>query len=406
MSELFPRHFSRIPLEAGEFVFHLGDPGDAVYLIESGSCEVLLPAGSGHTRIATLAENDLFGEVALLDGRPRTASVRAVKPTLLMRIDSAYVRGLLQDADPLIRYLLQLVLARFRSGRTAQSDASFDPDGVERRRSLPDTPLRLALQGIVLARDLEEAIASGHLALHYQPIVELSSGAVAGFEALLRWNQPAHGLILPDRFIPHAERTGTIRYISQWVLNRALEEWPRLEALCKPSGPHPGFVSINLSAPELADPGIVDAIGVQLRRCNVAPAHLRIEMTETTMVSDPGRVGRVIERLRSEGVGVSLDDFGTGHAGLSTLQALPVSCLKIDRAFVAQLGAAERSLQIVKSAIELARPLGLSTVAEGVEDGATAQRLHELGCTYAQGYHYARPLPIDELAAWAAARSA
>jgi EAL domain-containing protein (putative c-di-GMP-specific phosphodiesterase class I) len=219
-------------------------------------------------------------------------------------------------------------------------------------------PVPTVLVRIECAHDLEEAFARGHLSLHYPPIVQLATGGVAGFEGLIRWHHPAKGPIPHDRFIPGAERSGAIRRISHWVLNRALDDWPRLAALCAAAAPEPGFVSINLSAPELADAGVGDTIGAGLRQRGIAAAHLRIEMTETTMVSDPERVGRVIECLRDAGVGVSLDEFGTGHAGLSTLQALPVSCLKIDRAFVARLGAARRSLQIVKSALELAQPPG------------------------------------------------
>jgi EAL domain-containing protein (putative c-di-GMP-specific phosphodiesterase class I)/CRP-like cAMP-binding protein len=403
------RDFARLELAAGQTVFVVGDPGDAVYLVESGECEILVPdATQGLRRIDVAGPEYLFGEVALLDGGPRTATVRALVPTALVRIERAHVQTLLAGADPLLSHLLHLLIERFRSERAARLQAAAGARaGTGPAPTVPaEKTSHRALQALALAHDLEEAVTQGHLALHYQPIVHLASGGVAGFEGLIRWHHPEHGSIPPDRFIPAAERTGAIRHISHWVLNRALDDWPRLAALCVAAASEPGFVSINLSAPELADHGVVDTIGTSLRVRGIAPAHLRIEMTETTMVSDPERVGGVIECLRSAGIGVSLDDFGTGHAGLSTLQALPVSCLKIDRAFVARLGQAGRSLQIVKSALELARPLGLSTVAEGIEDGATARRLQELGCTYGQGYHYARPLPIDELAAWAASRSA
>lgn len=402
------RDFARVDVGTGQTVFQVGDPGDAVYLVESGECEILVPDAGGLRRVDVARQNQLFGEIALLDGGPRTATVRALVPTVLVRIERAHVQALLAGADPLLRHLLQLLLERFRSERAARMQVSAGVRAAAGAAvaALAGPTAHEAVQALALAHDLEEAVALGQLSLHYQPIVHLATGDLAGFEALIRWHHPTRGPIPPDRFIPGAERSGAIRQVSHWVLNRALDDWPRLAMLCDGAAQEPGFVSINLSASELVDPGMVSTVGASLRHRGIAPAHLRIEMTETTMIADPTGVGRVIEGLRGVGVGVSLDDFGTGHSGLSILQVLPVSCLKIDRAFVAQLGAAERSLQIVKSAIDLARPLGLSTVAEGIEDGATAQRLRELGCTYGQGYHYARPLPIDELAAWAAARSA
>lgn len=401
------RDFARVELGAGQTVFEVGDPGDAVYLVESGECEILLPVAGGLQRVETARRNQLFGEIALLDGGPRTATVRALVPTMLVRIERAHVQALLADADPLLRHLLHLLLERFRSERAARVPASVGDRAAAGAAvaALAGPTAHEAVRALALAHDLEEAVALDHLSLHYQPIVHLATGGVAGFEALIRWRHPTQGPIPPDRFIPGAERSGAIRRISHWVLNRALDDWPRLAALCAAAGPEPGFVSINLSATELADAGVVDTIAAGLRQRGIAAAHLRIEMTETTVVANPERVGRVIERLRDAGVGVSLDDFGTGHAGLSTLQALPVSCMKIDRAFIARLSATGRSQQIVRSALELARPLGLSTVAEGIEDAVTAQRLHELGCTYGQGFFYARPLPIDALAAWAAGRS-
>jgi EAL domain-containing protein (putative c-di-GMP-specific phosphodiesterase class I) len=388
--------FSREVLAAGEVVFQIGDTGDSAYVIESGCVEVLMGIAPTQQRVAVLAQGAMFGEVALLDHQARTATVRTLLPTTLVRIDRTHVEELLLRADPVIQYLLRLLLERFRSSSTK---AEFSPSPLvgPAPPSPPEDLHAAAVRTLSLAHDLSDAITHDQLDLFYQPIVRLADGSLAGYEALVRWRHPLLGMVQPDEFIPLAEKTGLVHRIGQWVLQRATADWPALRLTCAASAGARPFVSINLSAPELCSAGIVDAVERCVRNAAMDPQELRIELTETVIISSLEKVSASIASLRSMGVGIALDDFGTGYAGLDYLQTLPFTTIKIDRAFVAHMHAAERSFQIIKSALALARQLGISAVAEGIEDAPTGALLSGMGCEFGQGYHYARPLPLRDI---------
>jgi EAL domain-containing protein (putative c-di-GMP-specific phosphodiesterase class I) len=388
--------FSREVLAAGEVVFQIGDTGDSAYVIESGCVEVLMGNAPAQQRVAVLAQGAMFGEVALLDHQARTATVRTLLPTTLVRIDRTHVEELLLRADPVIQYLLRLLLERFRSSSTK---AEFSPTTLlgQAPPSPPEDLHAAAVRTLSLAHDLSDAIAHDQLDLFYQPIVRLTDGSLAGYEALVRWRHPLLGVVQPDEFIPLAEKTGLVHRIGQWVLQRATADWRVLRPTCAANAGVRPFVSINLSAPELCSAAIVDAVAHCVGNAGMNPQELRIELTETVIISSLEKVSASIASLRAMGVGIALDDFGTGYAGLDYLQTLPFTTIKIDRAFVAYMHASERSFQIIKSALALARQLGISAVAEGIEDAATGALLSSMGCEFGQGYHYARPLPLRDI---------
>lgn len=224
---------------------------------------------------------------------------------------------------------------------------------------------------------------------------------MVGYEALIRWHHPALGLISPIEFIPLAEKTGLIHRIGQWVLHRAVADWAELRPFCVTQADHPPFVSINLSAPELAGGDIVAAVEDCLNLHQMPPQELRIELTETIIIQNMAAVAASLHALRALGIGIALDDFGTGYAGLDYLQSLPFTCLKIDKTFVQQIGQSDRSRHIIKAALELARSIGLSTIAEGIETADIGAQLAALGCSHAQGYHFGKPMPKQQMGAWA-----
>lgn len=384
-------------------VFRTGDAGDAAYVIESGCVEVLTGPADAPRRVAVLAQGAMFGEVALLDRQPRSATVRTLVPTTLVRIDRTHVDELLTRSDPVIQYLLRLLLERYRSTSAA---AFTDPalhNGTTVANAAPQTDLHAAaVRTLSLAHDLTDALDSNQLTLYYQPLVSLQDGRRVGYEALMRWRHPGLGLVSPDEFIGLAEKTGIIRRIGQWGLRRAAQDWPQLRAAHPDDQPF--FVSVNLSAPEMCSPGIVDQIHACLQHHGMPMTALRIELTETTVVNNVDAVIDSINRLRDWGAGVALDDFGTGYAGLDYLQNMAFSSIKIDRAFVQNMHSSSRSYHIIQSALELSRRLGIHSVAEGIEDAQTAQALGALGCDIGQGYHFARPLPLTEIVAEEAAR--
>jgi EAL domain-containing protein (putative c-di-GMP-specific phosphodiesterase class I) len=389
-------NFSREDFSAGTVVFQAGDQGDCAYVIEEGCVEVLRGEGANGQRVAMLAQGAMFGEVALLDRQPRTATIRAVVPSRLVRIERDHVQALLDRADPVVQFLLQVLLKRFRHSSGESANVSLEQQADVHAA---------AVRTLTLANDLAHAIDRNQLELFYQPIVHMADLSLAGYEALIRWRHPQLGMVNPMEFIPLAEKTGLVHRLGRWVLDRATSDWPRLKTLCASSGAEPPFMSVNFSAPELGSVGVVDMIRSALERHAMPPAELHVELTETIIINSVDVVSKALQQLRALGVGIALDDFGTGYAGLDYLQALPFSCIKIDKAFVQQMLESERSFQIVRAALELARVLGMSTVAEGVEDEAVAGKLADLGCVYGQGYHFGRPMPAAQLADWARART-
>src|SRR3712207_1859906 len=250
-----------------------------------------------------------------------------------------------------------------------------------------------------LATDLRTALEEGGLAVHYQPQVELATGRVTGVECLLRWPHPELGAIGPDEFVPVAEHTGLIRPLTLHVLDVALEHcaaWRR-EGLDVP-------VAVNLSVRSLLDPELADDVARLLRAAEVPARSLTLEITETSIMGDPGRTLSVLDRLAGLGLTLAIDDFGTGYSSLAYLKRLPVDEVKIDKSFVLDMHGNPDDEAIVRSTVDLGHNLGLRVVAEGVEDGDTWRRLAALGCDRAQGYHLGHPMPADVFEAWLAER--
>jgi EAL domain-containing protein (putative c-di-GMP-specific phosphodiesterase class I) len=213
-------------------------------------------------------------------------------------------------------------------------------------------------------------------------------------------------VVNPAEFIPLAERTGLIHRIGHWVVQRALTDWAELRSFCNGQSHERAFVSVNLSSPELVGGEVAKKIGESLQLHGVDPRELRIELTETTVIDNMQAVARTLDELRGTGIGIALDDFGTGYAGLDYLQSLPFTCIKIDKTFVQQMHQSERSVHIVKAALALAKSIGLSTIAEGIEEQAVGAQLAAMGCSHAQGYHFGKPMPKVAIGAWHAQHAA
>ena len=251
---------------------------------------------------------------------------------------------------------------------------------------------RLALVG-----ELRHALDRGEIVVHYQPKATMVDGRVRSVEALVRWQHPERGLLGPYEFVHLAEHTGLIRPLTHHVLRTALEQCRQWRDRGIDLS-----VAVNLSVRDLVDLDLPAAIAAELDRFGLEPRSLAIEITETMLVLDPNRTIEVLARLHEMGVRVSLDDFGTGWSSLSYLQRLPVDELKIDRSFICDLAASDTDSSIVEATVALARNLGLTTVAEGVETAETWDQLVRLGCDVAQGYFISRPLPAAELEVWLA----
>ncbi|WP_432543003.1 sensor domain-containing protein [Kineococcus sp. SYSU DK002] len=245
-----------------------------------------------------------------------------------------------------------------------------------------------------LLGELRHGITGGQLRLLYQPQVQLHDGHVRGVEALVRWQHPTRGLLPPSEFIDAAEQSGLVRELGAWVLDTAVAQAARW---ARDTGQPPLEVSVNLSARQLGDPGLVDAVTAALGRHRL-PAHLLVlEITETALVADPDAAAATLSALQELGVGISVDDFGTGYASLTYLQRFPVDELKIDRSFVDGLGVSDGDTGIVRACVQLAHAVGVRAVAEGVETEEQRRALVEMGCDVGQGYLFSRPVQADAI---------
>ena len=260
-----------------------------------------------------------------------------------------------------------------------------------------------ALHRLDTELSLRRAITEGELRLHYQPIVNLNTGRTDGVEALVRWEHPTKGMILPDEFIPVAEETGLIVPLGEWVLGEACRQthaWhvqhPELAHLA---------VAVNLSGRQIAQADVVSVVANILADTGLDPSTLVLEVTESVLMRDAAYTIAVLGALKSLGVGLSIDDFGTGYSSLSYLKRFPVDILKIDKSFVDGLGTDDEDSAIVRATINLAHSLGLITVAEGTETDIQIRTLVELGCDKAQGYLFCRPQPATAITAHLVANS-
>jgi diguanylate cyclase (GGDEF)-like protein len=246
-----------------------------------------------------------------------------------------------------------------------------------------------------LIGELREAIKENQLVLHYQPKTDLKTGQVTSAEALMRWQHPKRGMLPPMQFIPLAEHTGLIKPLTEWAIQTALHQiqtWQK-EGLDL-------SVAVNLSARNLLDPGLPHQIGRLLKEFGVAPERLELEITESVIMADPVRAIECLAQLNQMGLRLSVDDFGTGHSSLAYLKRLPVHELKIDQAFVQGLMKDRNDAAIVRAAIDLGRGMGLTQVAEGVENQQTWHGLMALGCDMLQGNFLSKPLPSADFVRW------
>jgi EAL domain-containing protein (putative c-di-GMP-specific phosphodiesterase class I) len=249
---------------------------------------------------------------------------------------------------------------------------------------------------VQLGQQLRHAVDNQEFVLHYQPMVDMGTGEIRGVEALIRWEHPTRGILSPDEFLTAAEQTGSIVAIGEWVLHTAchqVREWNN-------SYPDKALrVSVNLSPTQILHTRIVTTVSDALQRSGLDPSLLVLELTEAVMVQDTDLAAIRLGQLKSLGVHLAIDDFGTGYSSLGYLRDLPFDILKIDKGFVDGVANGTTEPALTQAILTLAASLGLTAVAEGVEQAEQVQTLQQLGCRFAQGYLFARPLPVDQVEA-------
>jgi len=384
---------------AGAPIFREGDHGDRAYLLTRGRVKIATRRGGADRTLAEMSAGDVFGEVALIDAGPRSADAVALEDTDLVEIRRSSLATTLGDTDPLVPLMLRVLAERFREAQGRVGTPEGEPPPALPHGGAFEELRRCAAERVELEESLRQALERQELELHYQPIVSLASGVLAGFEALVRWRSPDLGLVSPEQFVPLAERTGLIDPIGNWVLQESMRThagWLDLFRLAFPHEPLP-YMGVNVSPAQITSEAGRALLTNTLRSGGLDPRLVRLELTETLLVSEPELVGRVLRDLKNLGVSLAIDDFGTGYSSLRTLCDFPFDALKIDRSFVDPMPRCEDSQRVVRSIIAMARELQLTVVAEGIETDEQNELLAEFGCGYGQGYRFAKPAPAEEI---------
>jgi Amt family ammonium transporter len=251
-----------------------------------------------------------------------------------------------------------------------------------------------ALARLQTETDLRHALERQEFAVYYQPVISLDTERICGMEALVRWNHPERGVVVPGEFIAVAEETGLIVPIGRWVLEEACRQlaiWQKAFP-----EPHPLSMCVNLSVRQIAQSDLVESVAEAIRESGIAPDTLKLEVTESVIVENPTAASGVLAELKALGVELYMDDFGTGYSSLSYLSQLPIDAIKIDRSFVSEMEALDHHFQLVRTVLTLARSLNLRCVAEGVTSAAQLIALRKLGCEQAQGFFFSPPVVVDE----------
>ena len=262
----------------------------------------------------------------------------------------------------------------------------------------------MARRRFSLETDLRRALQRGELELHYQPLVDLDSGSLSGFEALARWDHPDHGPISPVDFIPVAEESGLIVPLGRWALEEAARTISKWDA--RLDRRQDFRISVNMSAVQMQRDDVFDAVSGALRGADISGNRMTIELTESAFINDPAGAKRLLDALKGLDTDVAMDDFGTGYSNLAFLQQLPIDVLKIDRSFVSEMSVNKDKRAIVRTVLSLARALGMKTTAEGIESEEISLILRRLGCSVGQGFYYARPLSEEDAYAFLVADKA
>ena len=393
---------------AGQVIFREGDRGDDAYILESGRVEISIGDGDARRPIAVLEPGEIFGEMALIANAPRSATATALEPCTLLVLRRNRLMKPIETADPIMRLTIQMMVERLNDASRWKAGQPLMSQSSETQRRAFEEVREIALRRVRTERELRRAIERDELVLHYQPIVAIEDGAIAGYEALMRWNHPENGFMPPGQFIPLAEESGMVVEMGRWTLERALQEHAAIaavHAMVYPDRATP-FVSLNVSAAQLTELSEIERFAGIIEASGVDPAEIKLEITESLMAEDPDHAAEALSRLKDLGVRLAIDDFGTGYSSLNYLHRFPFDTLKIDRSFVSRMDHDLASRLLVRAIVDLSADLGLETVAEGIESRDEFEELAALGCIYGQGYLLAKPMPAGDLRGMIAAREA
>ncbi|MBN8829475.1 MAG: bifunctional diguanylate cyclase/phosphodiesterase [Sphingomonadales bacterium] len=343
--------------------------GDVLARIGGNEFAIFAHVGNGLSEVLQIAE------------RVRKAFESPIRlSTYLINVEVALGCALASDEDEDVENLLRQAQAAVKRAKKSGT--------LEVYRA---HVLREALKRFTVENRLREAIENGALNMVFQPLINLQTGAVKGFEALARWEEPILGTVPPSEFIPVAEESGLIVPLGRWAMcetAQTLADWDR-----RNRHPLPIMMNVNLSPVQMARDNVPRAVEEALRYAGIDGSRFTIELTESALIADPDKTRQLLGALQAMNVTVAMDDFGTGFSNLASLQSLPIDVLKIDRSFVTDMIGDEDKIALIRAIVSLAGALGMQTTAEGIEKREMADALAALGCHYGQGYFFARPLP-------------
>jgi EAL domain-containing protein (putative c-di-GMP-specific phosphodiesterase class I) len=387
-----PRHH----LRAGECLFREGDPGDFAYIIDEGEIEISTLIDGQYTVLNTLPPGSMFGELAIVDGSARSASAHAKTDALLTIVTAEQVNSRIQEADPIIRLLFTVVMRYFRSDserfRPHKEEDELKSSSFE--SSKYSQKITEAIELIKLESDLRNAIEQEQLKLVYQPIINLQTSKIAGFEVLLRWQCPRRGYVSPGLFIPLAESTSLIIPLGEWIVEEAIKG---LLAIKKQTNQEI-FISINVAQRQIESANFLEFLQAKIQSTEIKTRQIKLEILERSLFEGENAMD-MAQACRSLGFPLVIDDFGTGYANLAYLKQFQFDTIKIDKCFVEDLETNARDRSICRALIGLSHGLEMTVVAEGIETATQANILQELRCNLGQGYFFSPPVSLEKATA-------
>ena len=379
-----------IQFKKGERVFNVGDAAHCAYIIESGIIG-LYAKNKNDEQIASLGKGELLGEMGVIDDTNRAVSAYAETDLELLVIDREQITKRLENSDPIIRGVMEVLLRRIRN---MLHDNTFDGKLSLKANNI----VTEGMHKIRFEKELFRAIENNEIVTVYQPMVDLDNGSIAGFEALSRWNHPEKGMVSPFEFVTLAEESDVIITMGLKIFNSACE---KLSAFQKrrnelASKLPPLFMSINVSAAQLISKDFLKKILAITKKHLIEPKYIKVEITESLVV-DYQQVQGWIDECHTLGFKLSLDDFGTGYSGFQHLLELDFHTIKIDQTFVMSMKTNNKSLLMLEIICDMAKRMNMSIVAEGIEDLDSANLLSEMGVNYGQGYYFFKPMSSEKI---------
>jgi EAL domain-containing protein (putative c-di-GMP-specific phosphodiesterase class I) len=379
----------------GETIFLEGEPGSCAYILEHGKVNLFILVEGKQKLISELHDGAVFGEMSIIDNQLRSATAIASQDTDLIVIPGKYFDEKMEGADKFVTMLLKLILQRYREMRSRLDTILPDADAAKELTIIEKNNAECERNAFYAARQLEAesglnyALENRQLELFYQPIVALQTQEIVGCESLLRWRHPEQGLLPPGGFIPLAEATGLIVPIGLWIIEEAGKAAMRFQK----TGRTFSFVSVNLSGRQFVPSDFAGNVRKILEGNNIDPRKIEFEITESILMANPLKTAGILNDLKALEAKIAIDDFGTGYSSFSYLHRFPIDTLKIDRSFISTMVENAKSFEIVKSLCILAKSIGMTVIAEGVETEKEHNLLIDLGSDYGQGYFYAKPMP-------------